>query len=81
MPGQTQPPDDHLRQKLIDLEQRLQAVERQQYSVFTDPRPIGNQGDPSHGNAVVVIGSGKPICGISAFGIFSFKTGSWVQIG
>jgi hypothetical protein len=48
MSGQSQPPDDHLRQKLIDLEQRLQAVERQQYSVFTDPRPIGNRGDPSH---------------------------------
>jgi hypothetical protein len=78
MPPQTQPPHDQFRQQLADIEARLAGVEHQQQMVITDP--TGASGDPAHGHAVVVIGSLKAICGISAFGIASFKTGAWIQL-
>ena len=78
MAGQPTPPWGDLNRRFADIEARLQAVEHQQTFVITDP--TGATGDPSHGHATVVIGNLKPITGISAFGIASYKTGAWVQL-
>lgn len=78
MAGQTVPPWDQFRAKLADHEKRIHALETQQQMVFTDP--TGASGDAAHGHAVVVIGSLKAITGLNAFGIASYKTGSWVQL-
>lgn len=80
MPGTVTPLRDELmlRALLQGLETRVAALERQQQMVWTDP--TGASGDPAHGHAVVVIGSLKAITGINAFGIASFRTGSWVQL-
>lgn len=64
--------------QLAELQSQVDALARSQQLVFTDP--TGATGDPANGHAVVVIGSLKQICGISAFGIASYKTGSWVQL-
>lgn len=78
MPGSHVPVAQQFGARLDAIEARLAALERSQQLVFTDP--TGATGDHAHGNAVVVIGSLQAICGISAFGIASHKTGSWVQL-
>jgi hypothetical protein len=54
------------------------AAQATSQQVITDPTQT--HGDPAHGYAVVVIGYLGTICGINAYGIASFKTGSWVQL-
>lgn len=80
MPGQSHPPFDQFRQTLVDINNRLAALERTQQMVITDATKT--HGDPNHGYAVVVIGNLTPICGFTApsFGIASYKTGAWVQL-
>jgi hypothetical protein len=84
MTGTPTPSDgiSQLRARLGDIEQRLRALETQQYQVFTDPTQTS--GDASHGYAKVVIGSLKAICGISQFGLAVWNsnttTGAWAQI-
>lgn len=57
-------------ERLDALEARLRALETQQTLVFAD----------ASGKPEVVMGWLKPITGINAFGIASFKTGVWVQL-
>jgi hypothetical protein len=63
---------------LNELQQKVEALARQQNFVITDP--TRTEGDPANGHAVIVIGNLKPITGLPGFGLASFHTGSWVRI-
>lgn len=65
-------------QELADLRTAITALETQQNRVITDP--TGATGDPANNHATVVEGWLKPITGIAAYGIASYKTGAWVRI-
>jgi hypothetical protein len=78
MPGIARPAREASLEQLESLERQVRALQTQQNMVITDP--TGKEGDAEHGHAVVVIGSLKTITGIAAYGIASYKTGSWVQL-
>lgn len=78
MPRINPPGSQAVPRMIQDHDDAIGRMARQQNQVITDP--TGATGDPAHNHAVVVIGALKAITGINAFGIASFKTGSWVQL-
>ena len=60
------------------LSQQQAAGATSQQFPFADP--TGKTGDPTRGHLVVLIGNLSSV-GINKFGIASYMTGSWVQIG
>jgi hypothetical protein len=85
MPGSLAPVEQQLLGRFQDTERRLQALERSQQFVFTDPPGAYGQGDPAptHGYATVVLGNLFPICGIEAIGLAVWSggpDGHWTQI-
>lgn len=80
MPGAPTPVEQQLLGRFQNIEHRLQALERSQQLVFTDPPGVYGQGDPAHGYAIAVVGNLLPICGISAIGVAVYSAGAWHHI-
>jgi len=84
MPPTNRPARFHLADTIHGHGNDIQSASTQQYHVVAIPLvngvPVMSGGDPVHGYATFVTGWLGTVCGISAYGAASYRTGAWVQL-